>query len=390
MLGAAVLVGATGALPAPAAPRSTTGLPSPPLRDLAAARGIRIGTAVGGALDSEPDYAAAVAEQFDLIEPENAMKWESIHPDRDRYDFAAADRIVAFAEAHGQQVRGHNLAWHQQNPAWLTTLTPTRDEAIALLHDHIATVVGHYRGRIAEWDVVNEALPDSGTGLRPTIWQRWIGDDYLDLAFRFAHEADPDARLVYNDYDAISAGEKSHRVVALAARLKRRGVPIDGVGLQFHVFGRVDAAAVADVFAEAARAGLDVSITELDVGLPLPTTAAALQAQADRFGTVVRACVLAATCRTVNLWGFTDRHSWIPAAFPGNGAATPLDEQLQPKPAWAAIRRAFTDPIPPPATTTTTTGPATTAPASTTTAPDGDPAAAPPATPLAGGATYTG
>lgn len=362
----------------------SSGLPTPPVRELAEARRIWFGTAtVPDLLRNEADYAAVVGEQFDLVEPENAMKWDAIHPATDRYDFTGGDAIVAFAEAHGQTVRGHTLVWYLQNPAWLTALTPTRAEAIALLRDHISTVVGHYRGRVAEWDVVNEALDDASSGLRATFWRQWIGDDYLDIAFRLAHEADPEARLVYNDYDAAGVGAKSHRIVALAAALKRRGVPIDGVGLQFHLFGNVDEVALASVMHEAKAAGLTVSITELDVSIPLPTSPASLQKQADRFGAVVRGCVAAApTCTTVNLWGFTDRHSWVPGTFPGFGAATPLDEHLMPKPAWSAIRKAFTDPPSAPTTTPTTRAP-------TTTAPPGD-APANPAVAIAGQPAFTG
>ncbi len=363
-----------------------TGLPTPPVRESAAERHVRFGTATGPELlRDEADYAAVVGEQFDLVEPENAMKWEAIHPAPDRYDFTGGDAIVAFAEAHDQVVRGHTLVWHQQNPTWLTARTPTRAQAIALLSDHISTVVGHYRGRVAEWDVVNEALDDASSGLRATFWRQWIGDDYLDVAFRLAHEADPDARLVYNDYDAAGVGAKSHRIVALATAMKRRGVPIDGVGLQFHVFGDIDEVALAEVMREAGDAGLTVSITELDVSIQLPASPRALEVQAERFGAVVRGCVAAApTCTTVNLWGFTDRHSWVPDTFPGLGAATPLDEHLMPKPAWAAIRKAFTDPPSAPTTSTTTSTLATT----TSTQPGGVPA--PPAVAIGGTTNFTG
>ena len=174
--------------------------PTPSLRSLAQARGIAIGAAVGPQyLRDEPAYAETLGREFSMLTPENAMKFGLVHPDRDRYDFTDADYIVDFAEAHGMQVRGHNLVWHFQLPTWLTEGTWTRDELIAILHEHITTVVGHYRGRVAAWDVVNEAVGDDGS-LRDTIWLRGIGPEYVDMAFRWAHEADPDALLFYNDY----------------------------------------------------------------------------------------------------------------------------------------------------------------------------------------------
>ena len=169
-----------------------------------------------------------------MLTPENAMKFGLVHPEPDRYDFADADYIVGFAEAHGMQVRGHNLVWHFQLPTWLTEGTWTRDELIDILHQHITTVVGHYRGRVAAWDVVNEAIADDGS-LRDTIWLRGIGPEYIDMAFRWAHEADPDALLFYNDYAGEGLGAKSDAIYALVQGLLERGVPINGVGLQMHV-----------------------------------------------------------------------------------------------------------------------------------------------------------
>ena len=126
-----------------------------------------------------------LADQFNLVEPENVMKWATIHPAPNRYDFTAGDRLVAFAEQHHMAVRGHNLVWHVQNPPWLTNGHFTRKQAIKVLRDHIHTVVGHYRGKIAQWDVVNEPLQDTGR-CRDSIWLRTIGPKYIAMAFRFA------------------------------------------------------------------------------------------------------------------------------------------------------------------------------------------------------------
>lgn len=379
--------------PAGSAAARAGSLPEPTLRDLAERRGIHIGSAVDLApLRTEPDYAEVLSTEFSAVVAENAMKFGPIHPEPDRYDFADADALVDTAEANGQLVRGHTLVWHQQLPSWLEGAELSRDEAIAILRDHITTVVGRYRGRVAQWDVVNEALPDSGSGLRDTPWLRWIGPDYLDLAFEFAHEADPDALLFYNDYDPANTGEKSDRILDLVAAMAARGVPIDGVGMQFHVFVAVDRAAVDAQIQRARALGLRYAMTEVDVALPLPATPLLYQEQAVKIGTLLDACVAeVATCTTFMLWGFTDRHSWIPSYFPGLGAATPLDEALQPKPAWQALRHALdpSEPPPPPLDEVPALPPSVPVPGPAAPAEPG-PTEPIPAVPIPGVSSYTG
>lgn len=317
-----------------------------PLRRLAAPRGIHIGAAVSyDALIADADYRRVLRREFNIVTPENVMKWGPIHPDRNRYDFEAADRIVAEARKAHMRVRGHTLVWHMQNPAWLTEGTFTRDEAIAVLREHIQTVVGRYRGKIAQWDVLNEAFGDLDGSPRNTIWRQRIGPDYIEMAFRFAHEADPRAKLYYNDFLTEISAAKFEAVLALVIDLKARGVPIDGVGFQTHAFYGVGCtgcvATLAAQFARVDAAGLDIAITELDAGLPQPTTPALLQQQADFYGGVVAACRSVRRCRTIVAWGFTDRYSWIPAFIPGQDDALPFDRDYQPKPAYFAIQRAL-------------------------------------------------
>ena len=319
--------------------------PPPSLRCLAQARGISIGAAVGFPyLRDEPVFAETLGREFSMLTPENAMKFGLVHPDRDRYDFAGADFIVDFAEAHGMQVRGHTLVWHFQLPSWLTDRTWTRDELIDILREHITTVVGHYRGRVAAWDVVNEAVADDGS-LRDTIWLRGIGPEYIDLTFRWAHEADPDAQLFYNDYAAEGLGPKSDAVYDLVQGLVERGVPIDGVGLQMHVSLRwpPDAEAVAANMARLGALGLQVHVTEMDVRIQdgVGTPEQRLAAQARIYRDIVNVCLESSACKAFVTWGFTDRHSWIPA-FTGH-PDTPLlfDESYRPKPAYYAIMDAL-------------------------------------------------
>ena len=179
------------------------------LRDLARDRGIEIGAAVGTGLQMrEPDYAEVLAREFSVLTPENSMKFGPIHPEPSEYDFTQPDALVAFAEEHDMKVRGHALVWHWQLPDWVEDRSWTREALIEVMREHIHTVVGRYKGKIYAWDVVNEAVGDNGR-LRDTIWLRTIGPEYVALAFQFAHEADPDALLFYNDYSAEAMNRKS-------------------------------------------------------------------------------------------------------------------------------------------------------------------------------------
>jgi endo-1,4-beta-xylanase len=310
------------------------------LRDLAERP--LIGTAVNtDLLGSDATYTAILDREFNSVTPENAMKWESVEAQRGVLDFSAADRLVAHARAHRQIVRGHTLVWHSQLPAWLTSGTFTNDELEAILHEHITDEVSHFRGRIYAWDVVNEAFNEDGT-LRDTIWLRQLGPGYIAKAFRWAHEADPHAKLYYNDYNLESIGPKSDAALALVGQLKAQGVPIDGVGFQGHLGIQYP---YPDTFGENlerfAAAGVDVAITEADVRLILPVTPEKLATQATYFGNMMRSCVAVRRCVSFTLWGFTDRYSWVPGFFAGEGAATPFDESLRPKPAYFALRDAL-------------------------------------------------
>jgi endo-1,4-beta-xylanase len=310
------------------------------LRDVA--RRPLIGTAVDmSALANDPPYKAAIAREFNTVTPENVMKWETVEPQQGVTDFSQGDALVRFARANRQAVRGHTLVWHSQLPTWLTSGTFTNEQLEAILRRHIFEEAGHFRGRIYAWDVVNEAFNEDGT-LRDTIWLRALGPDYIAKAFIWAHKADPHARLYYNDYNLESIGPKSDAALALVKQLKARHVPIDGVGFQGHLgiqypypdtFG--------DNLQRFAAAGFDVAITEADVRMVLPVTPEKLATQATYFGDMMRSCVAVRRCVTFTLWGFTDKYSWVPGFFAGEGAATPLDEAFQPKPAYFALRDAL-------------------------------------------------
>jgi endo-1,4-beta-xylanase len=320
------------------------GTPAEPLRALAPTHGIAIGAAVAyEPIQDEGRYRDVLRREFDVVTPENAMKWDTIHPARRRYDFTQADRIVALARRNRMLVRGHNLVWHVQNPPWLdeALASASRHRAIAILRAHIDHVARHFRHDVAQWDVVNEPLSPTDGTLRDSPWLRAIGPDYIPLAFVFAHRAAPHARLYLNEFGLEVAGPKLDGMVALVASLQAARVPIDGVGFQSHViclFGCEQALPeLGTGLARVAALGVDVAITELDVALVEPATAQDLAEQAATYGTAVDACLAVPRCRTIVSWGFTDRHSWIADLLPGIGAALPFDADYRPKPAYWAI-----------------------------------------------------
>jgi endo-1,4-beta-xylanase len=302
-----------------------------PVRDLPKL-GPLAGVAVRTDRLGDRGYAAALTA-YGSVTPENELKWEVSEPDKGRYDFEAADRIVDFARQHGMAVRGHTLVWHLQNPGWLDDLGA--GELRAALGDHIRTLMRRYAGRIGEWDVVNEAVADSG-GLRRSLWLDKLGPGYIALAFRIAHEADPGAKLFYNDYGAEGESTKADAVYRLVAQLKRKGVPIDGIGLQAHVDTKPPPGYEANI-ARFAKLGLRVELTEMDVRTKTDD-AATRRAQADQYARLVDGC---RPCARFTVWGLDDDDSWVPDAYPGFGHATLLDGDLLPKPAFDAFRAAL-------------------------------------------------
>ena len=312
-----------------------------PLRDLASRRGLLIGAAVAPKpLRDDPQYGATLAREFNLLPTENALKFRNTHPERDKYTFDNADYIVNFAQQHKLKVRGHTLVWHYPStlPPWLTDPKNSPADVKQILHDHISTVAGRYKGKIYAWDVVNEAVDDDGT-LRESFWKQCLGPDYLELAFRWAHEADPKAKLFYNDYEIEGINKKSDMVYKLLKDLRSRGVPIHGVGLQCHLFDVPDKA---DMIANIKRftdLGLEVHITELDVPIQDMTGAPEekLARQAQIYRQIMEVCLANKGCKAFVTWGLDDRHSWIPGFTGKPDVALLFDENYQPKPAYHAI-----------------------------------------------------
>jgi endo-1,4-beta-xylanase len=315
------------------------------LRDLAQKRGISIGPAVAiDPLHYDATYRSVLAREFNIVTPENAMKFEFVHPERDRYDFSQVDALVAFAQANNLQVRGHPLVWHHSLPRWLwmNETKFTRDELMAILRDHIKTVVGRYRGQIVAWDVVSEALNRDGS-LRDTIWLRNIGPEYIDLAYQWAHEADPEARLFYSDYGNDEEGPKPDGMYNLMRSLLQRGVPINGVGLQTHRHlkdpPKIDL--IAKNIKRHVDLGIEVQFTELDVQIveAQGTWEERLAAQGRVYGDLLRVCLEAKNCTAFMTWGFTDRYTWINDLTGKVEAPLIFDTLYRPKPAYHAIKQ---------------------------------------------------
>ena len=330
------------------------------LRQAADAAGILIGTAVRPSLFSEADYASTLAREFNMVEPEDAMKWWVIRRNPDSFDFRDADEVVAFAQAHNMKVRGHCLVWDHTHPDWLAHSHFTPRQLSQLLHDHIERVMKHYAGQVFAWDVVNEAMDETGR-MRNSIWynQPGIGfagqgTAYLEQVFRWAREADPHALLFYNEAEGEFLNHKSDAIYEMLKDFKHRGVPIDGVGLQLHVPGlELDSAALAANIARLTALGLQVHITELDVPLPAspaidPTVPQLhrddkvhdneLLRQAQVYRSVVHACLQNPGCTAIQTWGLTDKYSWIGSHSHGTrGRALWFDKTYRPKPAYDAV-----------------------------------------------------
>ncbi|UYQ66218.1 endo-1,4-beta-xylanase [Streptomyces peucetius] len=332
----ALLASAVVALPqfTPDAQAATT------LRGYADARGTKIGAAVAdGPLRNESAYTTVLDREFNSLTAENAMKWDALEPNRGSYDWAAADRLVDRAAAHNQGVRGHTLVWHSQLPSWLKNGNFSASELNTILKKHIDTTVGRYKGRVYAWDVVNEAFDENGTMRRNSLWQEKLGTGHIANALRWAHAADPSAKLYINDYNIEADNAKSDGLYDLARQLLAQGVPLDGIGFQSHfVVGQVPSSMKANL-KRFSDLGLEVSVTELDVRIPLPASSAELDQQSADYKTASENCLGVPRCAGVTVWGVTDKYSWIPGTFNGYGAALPYNGSYAAKPAYTGLSK---------------------------------------------------
>ncbi len=332
-----------GILPYEAASNQEINQPTdaPSMRLLAKQRKLFIGAATDpGYLHKDSAASQLLAREFNMLVPEVAMKWEVFHPEAERYDFSRGDALVTFARQHGMAVRGHVLVWDLQMPAWVNKGKFTRQEWVQILCTHIKSVVGHYRGQIYAWDVVNEAVNEDGT-LRNTFWMSKLGPEHIAMAFQWAREADPTAKLFYNDNGGEGLNPKSQGIYALVQGLQQTGVPIDGVGMQMHTWlgGAPPASELSANMQRLAELGLEIHITEMDVRLQYSTSdnETKLAEQADLYRAVLSVCLSAPNCKAFLTWGLTDRYSWIPGFTGKPDAPLLFDKDGLPKPAYFAI-----------------------------------------------------
>jgi endo-1,4-beta-xylanase len=349
---AALLCGMIGH-PGAASPEPRPAVPASTLRQAGDAHHITIGTAAASAHLSEADYSAILGSEFSQLQAENEMKFGPIHPrpdtDPSPYNFTGADALVAFAQSHGMLVRGHTLVWHNQVSKWVTEGKYSSPQLATILQSHVHSVMMRYASNVYAWDVVNEAFNDDGT-MRHTIWYdqpgigAGAGTKYIEQAFRWAHEADPSAKLFYNDYDAEVINKKSDAIYEMAKDFKKRGVPLDGVGFQTHVSLKFDdpekLASFAKNMERFAKLGLELHLTEIDIRLN-DSNPASLAAQAKLYGEITTLCVQQPACKLLQMWGFTDKHSWIPGFYKGQGWALIWDDRYQKKVAYEAVREAL-------------------------------------------------
>ncbi len=321
-------------------------------------RGLVMGAAVHmPTLEKDPAMQQLIPEQFGMLVPENELKWRALRPAQDRFDFSASDALFDFAAKHHLLMRGHTLAWHNSVPEWLEK-SPAALEVRPLLVEHIRTVMGRYRGRVQSWDVVNEAiLPKDGQpgGLRKSFWYERVGPDYIDLAYRTAREADPNAKLTYNDYgveyDNDEDAERRRLVLELLRDMRQRNVPLDAVGIQSHIKAGSPSTigkGLADYIDSIHAMGLEVYLTELNVNeddLPNNDVAQRDHAIAQTYRDFLNIALASPAVKLLLTWGVSDRKTWL------NDGPThhrkqpnrpqrslPFDPEYRPTEAFFAIR----------------------------------------------------
>lgn len=304
------------------------------LRDRALTR--KIGVALSHLHLGQPNYVLVASNEYNSITAEWQMKWDPIGNNPNVPNFSYAEELMQFAERYGQQVRGHTHVWHSAVPTWVNALESNPAELERVMVEHITSTATHFRGRCYEWDVVNEVIEENGS-FRDTLFYRALNTSYIATAFRAHRAVDPYAKLFINDYNIEGINAKSNALFALVQSLLQQGVPIDGVGFQGHfIVGQVPSDFAANM-QRFANLGLDVSVTELDIRMTLPSTPALLQQQALDYDNAVRACYAVSRCTGITVWGVTDLYSWVPSTFPGQGDALLHDNNYVAKPAYYAV-----------------------------------------------------
>jgi len=295
-------------------------------------------------LKNNTKYSEIVNREFNSLTAENAMKMKAISLGRGEYFWDDADYLVGYATKNKMRIHGHALIWYKSTPTWIESFTGSKDDWKAILHEYILAVVGRYKGKIQSWDVLNEAVLDNGT-LRDCVWLQNIGSEYIDLCFQYAHEADPDALLFYNDYGHEYSSVKRTAINNLIAELKSRNVPLHGIGLQMHTSISRSNSEIQTAVKTAAATGLKVHISEFDIRcnpsavLSLTYTDALAAAQKEKYQVAVKALFdLPASQRYgFSFWGVYDTQSWILGEYGAPDWPLPFDKDFNRKAAYDGI-----------------------------------------------------
>ena len=293
-------------------------------------------------LKSSTVYRNTVIKEFNSVTAENVMKMKNISLGRGQYYWDDADYLIAFAQANKMRVHGHTLVWYNSTPAWIANFVGTKDEWKAILHEYILAVVGRYKGKIQSWDVLNEAINSDGSN-RDCVWLQNIGIEYIDLCYQYAHEADPNALLFYNDFGTEYSAPKRTAINKLVLDLKSRNVPIDGIGLQMHTSIDRANSSIQNAIAVAASTGMKIHLSEFDVNInyqnltTLTYNATLAAAQKDKYKITVKAFFdLPASQRYgFTFWGVYDTLTWINATAPD--WPLPFDNDYNKKDAYYGI-----------------------------------------------------
>ncbi|HET6708113.1 endo-1,4-beta-xylanase [Amycolatopsis sp.] len=320
----------------------------------AAQTGRYFGTAIAGSRLSNSAYTTIAAREFNMVTAENEMKPDATEPNQNQFNFSAGDQIYNWAVSRGMKVRGHTLAWHAQQPGWMQNMGGSALRSAMI--NHIQKVMAHYQGKLAHWDVVNEAFNEDGSRRQSNL--QGTGNDWIEVAFRTARAADPSTKLCYNDYniDNWNYG-KTQGVYRMVQDFKARGVPIDCVGLQAHFTGGSSVpSSFQQTISSFASLGVDVALTEVDV----------TNSNTSQYQALTQACMNVARCVGITVWGVRDSDSWraneSPLLFDGNGNK---------KAAYNSVLNALNAGGPTTTPTTTPTGPTTSTTPTTPTTPGG-------------------
>ncbi len=316
---------------------------------LQSAAPFRFGAAINTTLlRNNATYRSLVTKEYNSVTPENVMKWGTIHPSANGYNFENGDTLVNFAAQTGKRVHGHTLVWHQSLPNWVTNFAGDSAAWENVLKTHIQAVVTHYKGKLASWDVVNEAFNDDGT-LRNSVWLQHLGTNYIARCFQYARQADPDVLLFYNEYGHEYSTAKLNAVAALMASFKANGIPVDGVGLQMHMNKNTNINSLSNAINVMAATGLKVHISELDIAMnpennqSLAYTPAIAQAQADKYRSVMFAYLAVPVAQRygITTWNVSDADTWITGTYSRPDWPLPFDNTYQKKQAYYSIIRSF-------------------------------------------------